>query len=645
MTLSKRKYIIGGVACGIVLIYIAQLFYLQIIKSEYKEFADGNAFFNRTLYPSRGVMTDREGRLLVYNQPTYDLVYIPREVQPFDTLEMCRIIGFSKEEFDKKLRDIKDKRLNPGYSRYTQQTFTTQLTSQESGLLQEKLYKFPGFFIQKRTLRQYAYTNAGLLLGYVAEVNKTQMEEDSYYARGDYGGKSGIELSYEKHLRGTKGIEILLRDAHGRIQGKYEDGKHDKAPVSGKNITLSIDIELQKYGEYLMDKKVGSIVMIEPSTGQVLCMVTSPTYDPSMLIGRDFSKRFADLAQDPLKPLLNRAVQGMYPPGSTFKTTQGLIFLEEDIITANTMYSCAGGYPPLGGRPKCHPHGAPLPLIPAIATSCNSYFCYGLNAMLSNRKKYANTPEAFEVWKNHMVGQGFGYALGVDLPSEKRGFIPNSKFYSRAFKKDNWTASNIISIAIGQGEITATPLQVANLAATIANRGYFYTPHVVREIQDTPMDNIYTEKRYTGIKQEHYQSVVEGMARAVTGGTCRGANIPDIEVCGKTGTAENPHGKDHSIFMGFAPKDNPKVAIFVIVENGGFGATNAVPLGRLMLQKYLKGEVPANEKGLEMVMAKKEIKPQIYYNHMRSANRNTVATRPSVNKERKIEAFKPGGNE
>jgi len=613
--LTKRKYVIGGIACCVILIYVVQLFNLQIIKSEYKESADGNAFFNKTLFPARGIIYDRKDRMLVYNQPTYDLVYIPREVVLFDTLDLCKTLGITREQFDKRILEIRDKRLNPGYSTYTLQTFMTQLTSHENGLLQEKLYKFPGFFLQKRTLRQYTHPNAGLLLGYVAEVNKAQMENDNYYARGDYGGKSGIELSYEKYLRGEKGVEVLLRDAHGRIQGRYEEGKHDRAPVSGRNLTLSIDVELQAYGEYLMRNKVGSIVMIEPSTGEILCMVTSPTYDPALLAGgRDYIQNYLELEKNPLNPLYNRAIQGRYPPGSIFKTAQGLVFLEEGIITENTMYSCTGGYPPLGGRPKCHPHGAPLPLIPAIATSCNSYFCYGLSAMLSNRTKYKSTPEAFEVWKDHMVNMGFGYALGVDLPSEKRGFIPNSNTYNRLYK-NSWAASNIISISIGQGEITTTPIQAANLAAIIANRGHYYVPHVVRSIQDTVLDSTYLEKKETGIKKEHYESIVEGMARAVTGGTCRGINLlPDIEVCGKTGTAENPHGKDHSIFMGFAPRDKPQVAIFVIVENGGFGATNGVPIGRLMIQKYLKGEIDPGDKYLENMISSRVILPQSYFN-------------------------------
>lgn len=628
LDLSKRQYVLGGIACGIVLIYIIQLFYLQIVKSEYKNSADVNAFFNKILYPSRGEIYDRKERLLVYNQPTYDLVYIPREVQSFDTLDLCKTLNITREQFDKRLDDIKNRRLNPGYSSYTLQTFMTQLTSQESGLLQEKLYKYPGFFIQKRTTRQYSYPNAGLMLGYVAEVSKKQIEDDLFYKRGDYGGKSGIEASYERHLRGEKGAEILLRDAHGRIQGKYENGKNDIAPISGKNLTLSIDMELQAYGEYLMQNKVGSIIMIEPSTGEILCMVAAPTYDPSILLGRDFGKNYKELERNPLKPLYNRPIQAFYPPGSTFKVTQGLIFLEEGIITPETMYSCAGGYPPLGGRPKCHPHGSPLPLVPAIATSCNSFFCYGLAAMFGNRQKYANIQEATDVWKNYLSEMGFGVTLGVDLPSEKRGFVPNSNYYNTVrFKSENWRASSVISVAIGQGEIASTPMQIANLAATIANRGYYYPPHIVKQIQDTPLDSLYTHQHFTGVKKEYYDVVAEGMARAVSGGTCRGINLlPDIEVCGKTGTAENPHGKDHSLFMGFAPKDKPKVAIAVIVENGGFGATNAVPIARLMAQKYLKGEIPDNQKYLETDIANRVILPSMYYSWKR-LNKDNIEQR------------------
>jgi len=616
---DKRKYIIGGIVVSIVLIYIIQLFYLQVIKNEYKDYADNNAFFNKVLYPARGVISDRNDKMIVYNQPTYDIVFIPREISGLDTVDFCRTLDMTREQFEKRMIDIKDRTLNPGYSPYTLQTFMTQLDMKENSLFQEKLYKYPGFFIQNRTVRQYNYPNAGLLLGYVAQVDKKQMDKDKYFARGDYAGKSGIESFYEKELRGEKGVEILLRDAHGRIQGRYDDGIHDKAPVSGKNLTLSIDIELQAYGEYLLQNKVGSIVMIEPSTGEILCMVTSPSYDPGLLVGRDFGKNYKELEQDPLKPLFNRPIQGQYPPGSTFKTTQGLVFLQEGIITPSTLYSCAHGYPPLGGKPACHGHGSPLAVEYAITTSCNSFFCYGLTAMLSNRKKYSNINDAFEVWKNHLVDMGLGYSLGVDIPSEKRGFIPNSKFYTNVNKTDNWKPANVISIAIGQGEILVTPLQGANLAATIANRGYYYTPHLVKGIQDTVLNKKYTEKHSAGVDIEHYNVIVEGMAKAVTGGTCRAANLlPEIEVCGKTGTAENPHGKDHSSFMGFAPKDNPKVAIFVYVENGGFGATYGVPIGRLMLQKYLKGEVPESDKWLEDRMANAVILPANYLSWKRA---------------------------
>lgn len=624
LDLSKRKYIVSGIICLIFLIYIIRLFSLQVLRNEYKDYAESNAFFNRTLYPARGVITDRNDKLLVYNQPTYDVVYVPREVQPFDTLEFCNILGITKEQFDKRITDIKDLRQNPGYSSYTQQTFMTQLNAQESSRLQEKLYKFKGFFIQNRTIRQYTYPNAGLLLGYVTEVSRSQLDNDTtkYYVRGDYVGKSGIESSYEKYLRGEKGVEILLRDAHGRIQGKYENGMHDKAPVSGRNLTLSMDIELQAYGEKLMKNKIGCIVMIEPSTGEILCMVTSPTYDPSMLLlGRDFSKNYLALERNPLKPLFNRALQGTYPPGSTFKTTQGLIFLQEGIITPQTLYYCAHGYPPLGGRPKCHGHASPLALQSAIATSCNSYFCYGLNAMLQNRQKYSNIEVAFDVWKDHLVDMGFGYTLGVDLPFEKRGFVPNSKFYTTNFKTDNWKAANVISIAIGQGEMLVTPLQGANLAATIANRGYFYTPHIVKEIQDTTLEERYVKKHETGIKKEYYDVIVAGMADAVMGGTCRRVSLaPEIEVCGKTGTAENPHGKDHSLFMGFAPRNDPKVAIFVIVENAGFGATFGVPIAKLMLEKYLEGDIRPADKYLEDNMVNTSLLPQTFHSWQRINN-------------------------
>lgn len=600
-TLENRRYILGGAVIVLVIIFIIRLFSLQVIDNNYKAWADSNAFLKKTIHPSRGMIYDREGRLLVYNKPTYDVMIIMREVQPFDTLDFCQTVNITKEVFDKRIVEIKDRRLNPGYSSYVPQTFMNHLSPHEYGVLQEKLYKFPGFYIQNRTIREYAYPNGANVLGNIGQVHKRDIEADDYYVQGDYSGRSGVERSYEKVLRGVKGAEILLRDAHGRIKGKYEEGIHDISPESGKNLTLSIDMELQAYGEMLMQNKLGSIVMIEPETGEILCMVSSPTYDPNLLVGRQRGANHALLEKDPHKPLLDRSIMGTYPPGSTFKPSQGLIFLQENVITPQTLYTCAHGYTYRGGKPACHGHASPINLVPAIATSCNSYFCWGLHDMLDSRRRYPTIQEGFEVWKNHLVSMGYGYTLGVDLPGEKRGYIPNSKFYDKVYRS-RWTSSTIISIAIGQGEITATPLQMCNLAATIANRGYYRTPHVVKEVEGMPLDTMYTNVRIPTINSQYYELAAEGMRNAVTGGTCWRAAIPGIEVCGKTGTAENPHGKDHSAFIGFAPYKNPKVSILVYVENGGWGANYGVPIGRLMMEKYLNGSISAESQYIEEQM-------------------------------------------
>lgn len=619
--LSKRKYIVSAIVIAFALVYVLQLFHLQMLSPQYRDYADSNAFLRKTLYPARGAIYDRNGELVVYNQPTYDVMMVVREMRQFDTLDFCNTLDISLERFHQLNEEMRDRRKNPGYSSYTPQIFMTQLDVQEYGLLQEKLYKFPGIYIQGRTERQYKYPNMGLILGYIAEVDKNKMAADPYYVRGDYVGKSGIELSHEEDLRGEKGVEILLRDAHGRVQGRYEDGKHDKAPVSGRDLTMSIDINLQAYGELLMQNKVGSIVMIEPKSGEILAMVSSPTYDPAILTGKNFSANYKTLENNPYKPLLNRAIAGTYPPGSTFKPTQGLIFLDEGIITPETRYSCHGGYAPLGGRPKCHGHASPLAYQYSLATSCNSFFAYGLNGMLSNRTKYADVSQAFEVWKDHLVDMGFGYRLGVDLPSEKRGFIPNSTFYSKLHQR--WNAHTIISISIGQGEVLTTPLQMANFAAMVANRGYFYTPHVVKERKGLPPDTIFTTRHESGIDRAFFDLTADGMADAVTHGTCRLTNLaPEVVVCGKTGTAQNPHGEDHSLFMGFAPKDDPQVAIFVIVENGRWGASNGVPIGRLMLQKFFKGDdIPERDKALEREIINRSILPSFY---LRNFSGNTL---------------------
>jgi len=604
---AKRKYIIVASAILVVGVFIIRLCVLQLLQDDYKRYADSNAFLRSLQYPARGTIYDRNGDLVVFDEPSYDITFIPSQAKDIDTLDLCQTLNIDLGQFHKRMADVRDRRKNPGYSQYTRQIFLTQLTQEETGFFQEKLFKFPGFEVQRRTVRKYNYNSAAHLLGNVAEVSPRDMEADDYYIRGDLIGKQGVEKSYEKYLRGEKGVQILLRDAHGRIQGHYMNGEMDSPAIPGKNLTLGIDMKLQQLGERLMQGKIGAIVAIQPSTGEILCMVSAPSYDPQLLIGRQYGQNHSNLAKDNRKPLLNRAIMGAYPPGSTFKTAQALTFLEEGIIDPETtLYPCYNGFVFGGLRVGCHSHGSPLSLIPAIATSCNGYFCWGLYRMLGN-SKYENPQEALTVWKDHMVDQGFGYKLGTDLPGESRGFIPNSAFYTKALG-NRWNGLSIISISIGQGEILATPLQIANLGATIANRGYFYTPHVVKEIQDNPLDSTYVNRHYTNIERTYYNEVVQGMRMAVLGGTCRSLQsiLPGVTACGKTGTAQN-RGKDHSVFMGFAPMDNPEIAIAVYVENGGFGATFGVPIGGIMMDMYLHGELSPTNEALAEQIASREI--------------------------------------
>lgn len=590
---------IGGLIVVLAVIYIFRLLELQVFETKYKENADSNAFLRKTVYPSRGQIFDRNGNLIVYNKPAYDVMVIPREIADFDTLDFCNTLRITKEELRAYFADMRNPRKNPGYSTYTQQVLITHISAEDYGRLQEKLYRFPGFFIQKRILREYAYEAGANFLGNIREVNARDIENDEYYRPGDYTGDLGIEKSYERFLRGVKGQEILIRDVHGRIKGRYENGAYDIAPVSGKDLKLGIDIKLQEYGERLMQGKIGAIVAIEPSTGEILALVSSPTYNPKDLVGRERGKNYRALVNDPYKPLYDRSIMAAYPPGSTFKPTQGLIFRQEGIIDLNTAYPCYHGYINGGLRVGCHGHESPITLKPAIRTSCNAYFCWGFKNMIDRRSKYGSSAKAFEVWKNYMVDLGYGYKLGVDLPGESRGFIPNSKFYNKIYGENRWSANTVISVAIGQGEILATPLQIANLCATIANRGYYIKPHIVKEIADTVMPSEYVDKHVSRINSAYFEEIAEGMRMAVTGGTCRGAQFPGYEVCGKTGTAQNPHGKDHSSFMGFAPMVNPKIAVCVYVENGGWGATYGVPIGGLIMEMYLNGKIAPERKYIE----------------------------------------------
>ena len=593
--LEKRRYVVGGIAIAIVVVYIIRLFVLQIMSDDYKKNADSNAFLKKVEFPSRGAIYDRNGKLMVYNQPAYDIMIVVNEARGrLDTTEFCRTLNITRDDFIRRMDAIKDRNRNPGYSRFTQQLFMSQLSDKDFSIFQERLFRFPGIYVQKRSIRQYQYPYAAHVLGDVAEVSQADIETDDYYQPGDYIGKLGVEKKYERELRGEKGVQILLRDAHGRIQGSYQNGALDRRPVAGRNLTLGIDVNLQSLGEYLMANKKGSIVALDPATGEVLCMVSSPTYDPRMMIGRQRSKNHALLAANEQKPLLNRSIMGQYPPGSTFKTSQALTFLSEGIVTTGTAFPCSHGFYHRGLHVGCHGHASPIPVVGALSTSCNAYFCWGLYYMIGNRKKYDSVQDAMNTWRDYMVSMGFGYKLGIDLPGEKRGLIPNANFYDKAYK-GSWNGLTIISISIGQGEVNLTPLQIANLCATIANRGYYYVPHVVKAIQGQPLDTLYTRRHYTMAKAWAYDKVVEGMRSAVERGTCRAANNPQYAVCGKTGTAQN-RGQDHSVFMGFAPMDKPKIAIAVYVENGGFGADFGVPIGALVMEQYINGKLSENSK-------------------------------------------------
>lgn len=593
----NRKYILGGIAVAVVIIYLIRLFSLQLMSDDYKKNADSNAFRKEIQYPSRGLILDRKGRLLVYNESSYNIMVVMNDQRGIDTLDFCQTVGITKDFYIKRMDEIKSK---ISYSRYTPQLFMSQIPAEEFSVFREKLFRFKGFSVEKRSVRHYTTGLGAHLLGDVGEVNDKDIANDDYYQSGDFIGKLGVERSYEKELRGEKGMRIMLRDVHGRTQGHYQNGKYDKAPVPGKDVTLSIDLDLQALAERLIEGKLGAIVAIEPSTGQILCMASSPTYDPRLTVGRNRGKYHQQLSRDPMRPLLNRAIMGTYPPGSTFKITQALMGLQEGSITPEIAFPCHHGFNYKGLHLGCHGHASPINLVPAIGTSCNAYFCWNLYRMFSNKRKYGSVQNAMNCWKDHMVDMGFGYKLGIDLPGESRGMIPNANYYDDHYRK-SWNALTVISISIGQGEVTATPLQIANLAATVANRGHYYVPHIVRSIRGGQIDSLYTHPHHTTINPRWYNYAVAGMRKAVLSGTCHAANIPGIEVCGKTGTAQN-RGHDHSAFMGFAPMNSPRIAVVAYIENGGFGAVYGVPIGALIMEQYLNGSLsPSSEKKAQVI--------------------------------------------
>lgn len=596
---AGRSMVIIAMVVVVALAYIVRLVHLQLLSDEYERSADRNAQYKKIIYPERGLIYDRHGQVMVYNSVYYDLMVTTREMKELDTLSFCKSLDITREDFEKRMKNLRNRRLNPGYSSYTPQLFMSQLSAEQCAPLQEQLFNYPGFSLQRRSLRSYAQPIASHALGYVGEVNSRDLENDDYYAAGDYGGRSGVERMYEKDLRGEKGYELYLRDVHGRIKGSYANGHRDLAPVSGKDLNLSLDADLQAYAEALMQNKRGAVVAIEPASGEILCYVSAPTYDPALLVGNQSSSHYKALGSSPYNIFLNRPIQSFYPPGSTFKPLQGLILMQEGIINEHTKYACQQGYYFAGMKLGCHAHESPMALSPAISTSCNAYFAAAYRALI-DAPQYDSPQTAMKVWREHVASFGFGSRLGLDLPYEQSGFIPDADFYDKRYGKRGWKGATVISNSIGQGEILATPMQIANFCATIANRGWYYTPHMVKSIEGKEIDEKYRTKHQVSIDSVHFDAIVEGMRGAVTAsyGTARGVAIPGIEVCGKTGTAQNA-GVDHSIFMCFAPKENPQIAMLVFIENGGFGATWAVPMASLLLEQYLKGGIADNRRWME----------------------------------------------
>ena len=585
--LTYRKLIVIGIFLAVGLIFIVRLFYVQILVDKYILSANNNVLRYITQYPARGLIFDRNGKLLVYNEAAYDLMVIPRQAKNVDTLELCRLLSIDKEEYIRRLTRAR------AYSPYRQSVFEAQITRGNYGFLEEKLFRFQGFFVQLRTLRKYTYPIAAHAFGYIGEVSPDIIEANAYYKSGDYIGVNGIEKSYEEVLRGEKGMKIRVVDVLNRDKGSFQGGKYDTMAYAGTNLYSSMDEELQEYGERLMMNKKGSIVAIEPLTGEVLCLVTSPSYDPNLLVGNIRRKNYRALLFDTIyQPLFNRAMMAMYPPGSTFKLVDALVGQQEGVLFPSTTYGCPGGFSIGNGKMVgCHSHPSPLNLIGAIQISCNTYFCRVFRSIIDN-KIYLNTRQAYEQWRKEVMSFGLGKKLGLDVPGEVNGNIPTPAYYDRYHGKDRWRSMTIISLGIGQGEIGITPLQMANLAATISNRGWYYTPHIIRAIGKKDSINPgFRDKKITAVNTAYYDIVVEGMADVVTAGTARASKIDSIDFCGKTGTAQNPQGKNHSIFIAFAPKLNSKIAISVVVENAGYGAEWAAPIASLMIEKYLKRKV------------------------------------------------------
>lgn len=590
---SKRSYVIIAVFALTGLIFIVRLFGLQVLDPTYKQFATNNVLREVVQYPARGLVYDRNGKLLVYNKPAYDLLITPREVTAFDTTYFCQLLEITREDLKERIKKAKE------YSSYKPSILIKQISPESYAILQEQLYKFRGFHTQSRTLREYSTKSAAHVLGYVGEVTNDDIRADSYYKMGDYIGVSGIEKSYEAQLRGTKGIKKFMVDVHNRIQGSYLNGEEDAPAQIGNNLKSTLDIDLQQYAEELLQNKKGSVVAIEPATGEILTMVSAPAYDPGLLVGRIRGNNYAMLLSDTLKPLFDRAMQAEYPPGSTFKPITVLIALQEQTIDLNTRFSCSG---PASVPIRCtHNHITPLGVIDAIRESCNPFMW---NTFRSVFNKYKTSAEGLNVWRNYVLNFGMGQKMGVDLPNEGTGNVPTEQYYSRIHGPKRWSSLTIRSLSIGQGELGVTPLQLANYTAAIGNRGYYHIPHIVKEVENGMLDAKYQTKIDTRVEKEYFETVIKGMELVVQGGTAAMSRIQGISLCGKTGTAQNPHGAAHSVFMAFAPKDDPKIAIAVYIENGVSGARYAAPIASLIVEKYLNDSISSGRKWLEEAMLK-----------------------------------------
>ena len=593
-----RKFVVQGIFIVLTAVLIARLFYIQVISDEYILSAENNVIRRLPIYPARGVILDRYEKILVQNEPVYDLMVIPREVKAFDTLEFCKLIGIDKAGFDKRFKKART------YSPYKASIFEKQLSVQIYGSFQEKLSNFSGFFVQNRTVRRYPDSIAAHFLGYIGEVNQKVIEKSKgFYNQGDYHGITGIEKSYEELLRGQRGVQNLMVDALNRPKGNYAEGKYDTIAVSGEHMISSLDKELQKFGEQLMHHKIGSIVAIEPSTGEILSFVSSPAYDPNLMVGRQRGNNYMALLNDKYKPMFVRPIQAEYPPGSIFKVVNALVAQQFGLINENTYFFCPGGYRygKKGFMGCTHVHGS-INLKNSITESCNTYYGYAYSRMID----YAGN--AFKRWRKAVSAFGIGTALGIDLPGERNGLLPTDELYTKRFKNNQWGSAYTISLSIGQGELGITPLQMANVMAIVANRGFFYKPHLIKAIGSKKViKKEYLQKNNAGINSKYFNVVIDGMSAVVNqpSGTAWYSKIEDIEMCGKTGTVQNPHGKDHSVFVAFAPRDNPKIAIAVVVENAGFGATWSAPIASLMVEKYIKKTIS---------------RPQVYVDRIIQAN-------------------------